>query len=212
MLSYLTAQRQKYFWHKPHPQLYSALCWRDGRDTTIAIIKYLISHNAAAEAKTMDSRILKSKNTSIYKTTRHLPAPVYVECSELQTELGGNWGVPQVLCKTPAALSLLVCYLHVQLLCQIRRAGAKVVYSPIRTVVMFNRLSPAEGSGPLAAVYRCGGWWVFLVWERWSVPSSASKRSIQRFVITEKAPTRAFFWLKAATTAFTFKTLFKTLC
>ena len=36
---------------------------------------------------------------------------------------------------------------------------------------------------------------------------SASKRSIRRFVITEKATTRAFSWLKAATTAFTFKTL-----
>ena len=35
------------------------------------------------------------------------------------------------------------------------------------------------------------------------------KRSIQRVVITEKAPTRAFSWLKAATTAFTFKTLFR---
>ena len=34
---------------------------------------------------------------------------------------------------------------------------------------------------------------------------SASKSSIQRLVITEKAPTRAFSWLKAATTAFTFK-------
>ena len=44
--------------------------------------------------------------------------------------------------------------------------------------------------------------------------TSASKRSIRRFVITEKAPTRAFSWLKAATTAFIFKTLFaiKTLC
>ena len=30
--------------------------------------------------------------------------------------------------------------------------------------------------------------------------TSASKRSIRRFVITEKAPTRAFSWLKAATT------------
>ena len=39
------------------------------------------------------------------------------------------------------------------------------------------------------------------------IPTSASKSSIRRFVITEKAPTRAFFWLKAATTAFTFKTL-----
>ena len=37
--------------------------------------------------------------------------------------------------------------------------------------------------------------------------TSASKSSIRRFVIMEKAPTRAFFWLKAATTTFTFKTL-----
>ena len=40
-----------------------------------------------------------------------------------------------------------------------------------------------------------------------AVHSSASKKSIRRFVITEKAPTGAFSWLKAATTAFTFKTL-----
>ena len=38
---------------------------------------------------------------------------------------------------------------------------------------------------------------------------SAAKSSIRRFVITEKAPTRAFSWLKAATTAFTFKTLLR---
>ena len=38
---------------------------------------------------------------------------------------------------------------------------------------------------------------------------SASKSCIRRFVITEKAPTRAFSWLKAATTAFTFKTLLR---
>ena len=50
---------------------------------------------------------------------------------------------------------------------------------------------------------------------RWSADkkschsSSASKRSIRRFAITEKAPTRAFSWLKAATTAFTFKTLLR---
>ena len=37
----------------------------------------------------------------------------------------------------------------------------------------------------------------------------ASKSSIRRFVITEKAPTRAFSWLKAATIAFTFKTLLR---
>ena len=36
-----------------------------------------------------------------------------------------------------------------------------------------------------------------------SLDTSASKSSIRRFVITEKAPTRAFSWLNAATTAFT---------
>ena len=35
------------------------------------------------------------------------------------------------------------------------------------------------------------------------------RRSIWRFVITEKAPTRAFSKLKAPTSAFTFKTLFR---
>ena len=44
--------------------------------------------------------------------------------------------------------------------------------------------------------------------DRWA-KVSASKSSIRRFVITEKAPTRAFSWLKAATTAFTFKTLLR---
>ena len=41
------------------------------------------------------------------------------------------------------------------------------------------------------------------------VEVSASKSSIRRFVITQKAPTRAFSWLKAATIAFTFKTLLR---
>ena len=41
------------------------------------------------------------------------------------------------------------------------------------------------------------------------VVTSASKSSIRRFVITEKAPARAFSWLKAATTAFTFETLLR---
>ena len=48
---------------------------------------------------------------------------------------------------------------------------------------------------------------VHLLLPRAGVPHSASKSSIRRFVIMEKAPTRAFSWLKAATTAFTFKTL-----
>ena len=41
------------------------------------------------------------------------------------------------------------------------------------------------------------------------VTVSAPKSSIRRFVITEKAPTRAISWLKAATTAFTFKKLLR---
>ena len=41
------------------------------------------------------------------------------------------------------------------------------------------------------------------------VLTSASKCSIRRFVSTEKAPTRAFSWLKAPTSAFTFKTLLR---
>ena len=40
--------------------------------------------------------------------------------------------------------------------------------------------------------------------ESLSLFTSSSKSSIRRFVITEKAPTRAFSWLKAATTTFTF--------
>ena len=42
-----------------------------------------------------------------------------------------------------------------------------------------------------------------------SLQQSLKRRSTRRFVITEKAPTRAFSWLTAATTAFTFKTLLR---
>ena len=52
----------------------------------------------------------------------------------------------------------------------------------------------------LAALHGAG-----LAWP--AKQASASKSSIRRFVITEKAPTWAFSWLKAATSAFTFKTL-----
>ena len=54
-------------------------------------------------------------------------------------------------------------------------------------------------TGPAKTFCDCDSW----------EPSSASKSSIRRFVITEKAPIRAFSWLKAATTAFTFKTLLR---
>ena len=49
---------------------------------------------------------------------------------------------------------------------------------------------------------------VFSISLHWLL-SSAWKSSIRRFVITEKAPRRAFSWLQAATTAFTFKTLLR---
>ena len=79
-----------------------------------------------------------------------------------------------------------------------------------------------------------GGWWlrdgawVFLGLEEEQVPSvapsvavpgalrgtalvlcSASSVSQSVFTITEKTPTRAFSWLKAPTSAFTFKTLLR---
>ena len=58
------------------------------------------------------------------------------------------------------------------------------------------------GAGGARAVITAGVCWGCKVnvtlWE--TSASSASKSSIRRFVITEKAPTRAFSWLKAATT------------
>ena len=53
---------------------------------------------------------------------------------------------------------------------------------------------------------------VLMSLDRCRVLTNAVKRSIGSttgFTITEKAPTRAFSWLKAATTAFTFKTLLR---
>ena len=49
--------------------------------------------------------------------------------------------------------------------------------------------------------------WLNVLVEDISLPASASKNSIRRFVIAEKAPTRAFSWLKAdiQLSAFTFK-------
>ena len=43
-----------------------------------------------------------------------------------------------------------------------------------------------------------------------AIVNTLGGHTVRRFVITEKAPTRAFSWLKAATTAFTFnKTLLR---
>ena len=52
---------------------------------------------------------------------------------------------------------------------------------------------------------KVGPWCSSWTWDQ----LSASKRSIRRFVITKKAPTRAFSWLKAPTSAFTLKTLLR---
>ena len=67
----------------------------------------------------------------------------------------------------------------------------------VTEVVIHPRYVEASSSGFDIAVYKVGP------------VISALKSSIRRFVITEKAPTRAFSWLKAATTAFTFKTLLR---
>ena len=60
----------------------------------------------------------------------------------------------------------------------------------------------SRGEFSCQAIIRCKG-----ESQQSRLSTSAPKSFIRRFVITEKAPTRAFSWLKAATTAFTFKTL-----
>ena len=88
----------------------------------------------------------------------------------------------------------------------LKAAGA----SPLMIVLMVNNLSSFSSWKSPSEMHFC--FCVECVKVRLlqeSVASSASKSSIRRFVITEKAPTRAFSWLKAATTAFTFKTLLR---
>ena len=63
--------------------------------------------------------------------------------------------------------------------------------------------SPALATAKRPAAEQCTGELVPAAAGTCTVCTSASKSSIRRFVITEKAPTRAFSWLKAATTAFT---------
>ena len=41
------------------------------------------------------------------------------------------------------------------------------------------------------------------------IRQSFKRKFVQKFFVTEKAPTRSFSWLKAATTAFTIKTLLR---
>ena len=88
----------------------------------------------------------------------------------------------------------------------LKAAGA----SPLMIVLMVNNLSSFSSWKSPSEMHFC--FCVECVKVRLlqeSVASSASKSSIRRFVITEKAPTRAFSWLKVAATAFTFKTLLR---
>ena len=74
-----------------------------------------------------------------------------------------------------------------------------------RTMVSTSAARPPTSSS-LTWPWRTGGGFRSIV----SIPVSAVKRSIDSTTgctITEKAPTRAFSWLKAPTSAFTFKTL-----
>ena len=72
---------------------------------------------------------------------------------------------------------------------------------------------------PECAPHLYSGWNLKIEWTRQTVvqpsPAALTNRASNEgypevredFTITEKAPTRAYSWLKAATTAFTFKTL-----
>ena len=95
----------------------------------------------------------------------------------------------------------------------------KVPSNPITNIVSFFiwRASPvsvlcrAVTDCPLIAAHEAAQWYLYIyivlcIQLIVTGANSASKSSIRRFVITEKAPARAFSWLKAATTAFTFKT------
>ena len=76
----------------------------------------------------------------------------------------------------------------------------------------FALLSVAAQGWPRAVAWQvisgtCRKWRMFATRSELSELVLQTK-AIRRFVITEKASTRAFPWLKAATTTFTFKTLF----
>ena len=89
-------------------------------------------------------------------------------------------------------------------------AVAEEVLSSVRTVVAFG--GQEKEVGKYAALLKSAQKNAFIRGGLTATTmglffGSASKSSIRRFVITEKAPTRAFSSLKTATTAFTFKTL-----
>ena len=76
--------------------------------------------------------------------------------------------------------------------------------------------SPLSGAVILVSIpcIQCGCWCVSISKSLPLQPAGhwalvLQKSSIRRFVIMEKAPTRASSWLKATTTAFTFKTLLR---
>ena len=81
------------------------------------------------------------------------------------------------------------------------------------------QLCPLGGAWPdLTLLVKAKACWLLLVavtagYIRYRVTSpqycSWKRRSTRRFASTEEAPTRAFSWLKVATTAFTFKTLLR---
>ena len=58
---------------------------------------------------------------------------------------------------------------------------------------------------------KCNNFYISTVLRDQWLSGSAVKRSVPQpvFTITERAPTRAFSWLKAPTSAFTFKTLLR---
>ena len=125
--------------------------------------------------------------TSLHKIThisRPAPRPAVTRGPACRRGRGGSLGV---LPRNKAA--------------SVRRLGRGKIAAVEAATTQHNKQNRLARWRPLAP--RSGVGW--MGWDG----TSASKSSIRRFVITEKAPTRAFSWLKAATTAFTFKTLFK---
>ena len=134
------------------------------------------------------------------------PCPHADHCSYITTAEAAE--DPLTICSTSAELGEFGVYdLHEERSCAVTEALAPV-NTNLALLVVF-----------LVIALGCAAWWALnraaggavtraaqlLGWDK----DSASKSSIRRFVITEKAPTRAFSWLKAATTAFTIKTLLR---
>ena len=125
--------------------------------------------------------------TSLHKIThisRPAPRPAVTRGPACRRGRGGSLGV-----------------LPLDKAASVRRLGRGKIAAVEAATTQHNKQNRLARWRPLAPLSGVG-------WMGWD-GTSAVKRSIRRFVITEKAPTRAFSWLKVATSAFTFKKLLR---